>query len=232
MIVAYLSVAAGGFAQSAVGFGLGLVSVSFLVAAIGHAPAIATVLVLSLLANLFVVATERDGLDVRSSLGLFVPSVLTQLALFIVVRGLDAEALTITTGVSVIVAAAVMGSGVRVSALHGPVGLLLAGSLSGVMNLVAGLGGPASVLYATNVGWEPHRWRPTMNLYFAMNNLVTLLLIRAALPRDGWLYVAAIVGALAGAVAARRLPAAHVRTAALLLSALGGVLAILGAVGS
>lgn len=232
MIVAYLSVAAGGFAQSSVGFGLGLVSVSFLVAAIGHAPAVATVLALSLLANVLVVTSERHGLDVRAALGLFAPSAATQLALFTLVRRVDPEALVIATGGTVIAAAIVMGSGVRVRALHGTGGLLAAGALSGLMNLVAGLGGPASVLYATNAGWEPTRWRPTMNLYFAMSNCVTLALLRVAPPTDAWLYAAALLGALLGARAARRLPHAQVRIAALTLAAVGGVLAILGAVGS
>jgi len=232
MIVAYLSVAAGGFAQSSVGFGLGLVSVSFLVASIGHAAAVASVLVLSLIANLFIVAWERDGLDVRASLGLFAPSAATQLALFAWIRGIDPTPLTIATGAAVIVSAIVMGTGVRVRALHGPPGLLIAGALSGVMNLVAGLGGPASVLYATNAGWHPERWRPTINLYFALNNVLALVLLRAAIPRDGWLYVAAIIGALVGARVAARLPGQAVRFGALALSAGGGVLAIASAVAS
>jgi hypothetical protein len=71
-----------------------------------------------------------------------------------------------------------------------------------------------------------------MNLYFASNNLVTLALLRAAPPTDVWLYVAAILGALGGAAAARRLPHGQVRFAALALSAAGGALAIAGAVGS
>lgn len=229
MIVAYLSVAAGGFAQSTVGFGLGLVSVAFLVASIGHGPAVASVLVLSLLANLFVIAFERGGLDVRAALGLFVPSAVTQLALFVWIRGIDPTPLTIATGVTVIVSAIVMGSGVRVRALHGPPGLVIAGALSGIMNLVAGLGGPASVLYATNAGWEPQRWRPTINLYFALNNVLALVLLRAVIPRDGWLYVAATCGSLVGASVATRLPARAVRLGALALAAGGGVLAIASA---
>lgn len=232
MILAYLSVAAGGFAQSSVGFGLGLVSVSFLVAELGHRDAVVTVLVLSLLANVFVVVWERAGLDLRAALGLFVPSAVTQLAVFTLVRRADPTALTIATGITVIVAAIVMGTGVRVRALHGPPGLVVAGALSGLMNLVAGLGGPASVLYATNAGWEPARWRPTINCYFALNNVLALVLLRAPIPTDGRLYAAAAVGAGIGAAVAAKLPGRLVRTAALALSAGGGALAIAGAVGS
>lgn len=229
MILAYVGVAAGGFAQGSVGFGLGLVSVSFLVSAIGHGPAVASVLVLSIVANLFVIVWERSGLDVHAAIGLFLPSALTQLLVFGWIRGIDPAPLTIATGIAVIASAIVMGSGVRVRALRGRGGLVAAGALSGVMNLVAGLGGPASVLYATNAGWHPERWRPTMNLYFAMNNVLALGLLRSEVPRDVGLYAVALAGAAVGAAIATRLPEKHVRLGALALSAGGGALAIVSA---
>lgn len=226
MLIAYLSVVAGGFAQTSVGFGLGLVSVAFLTTALGQGPAVRAVLILSLIANVIVVIVERSGLDIKASLALLVPSALTQVALFQIIRGADTGPLTVATGVVVIAAAALLTFGGHLRVLHGKLGVMIAGSASALMNLIAGLGGPAAVIYAANEGWSPHRWRPTLNLYFALNNALSLSLLTGGPPRDALLYASAALGAGAGAAAATRLPARTVRLAALMLSAIGGLLAI------
>lgn len=226
MVIAYLSVVAGGFAQTSVGFGLGLVSVAFLTTSIGHSPAVRAVLVLSLIANIIVVVTERSGLSVKPALGLFVPSAITQLALFSVIRGAQPEPLTFATGVVVLAATAILLVGKRMTFLDGTKGLLIAGATSATMNLVAGLGGPAAVVYAVNEQWSPHRWRPTLNLYFAMNNSLSLLLLFKAPPRDALLYLSAALGAALGAAVASKIPSGTVRAAALGLSAVGGLMAV------
>jgi uncharacterized protein len=209
-----------------VGFGSGLVSVSFLATALGPTDAVTTVLAVSLVLNLLVVVFERSGLDARSAAILFLPSVALQLAAAPAIRASDPSTLTIATGVAVVIAAVMIGAGGKLRFLDGRVGLVIAGSLSGTMNLVAGLGGPAAVLYAANEGWEPHRWRPTINLYFAMNNTVSLVLLRNSPPGDPWIYTLALVGAAGGGLAATRLPSGAVRRAALILAAVGGMLAI------
>lgn len=226
MILALLAVALGALAQNTVGFGLGLVSVSFLIAAIGPADAIAAIIILSLITNLFVVAREIRTLDPRRATLLALPSLGVQILLAPIIRDLDGKTATVAAGVVVLIAAGMLLSGRRAERLAGNGGLVLAGSVSATMNMTAGLGGPAAVLYATNAGWPPALWRPTINLYFVINNLASLVLLDLAPPADNRLYLAAAAGSAAGILVAKRVPASTVRASAIALAAAGGVLAI------
>jgi uncharacterized protein len=226
LTLALLAVALGALAQTSVGFGLGLVSVAFLVAAVGTAQAIGTILFLSLLTNAMVVAREWGHTAWAKALMLAVPSLATQAIFAGTIRELDNDTATVIAGVVVLIASAMLLSGRRAHSLTGGRGLLLAGSSSAMMNMTAGLGGPPAVLFATNAGWAPTMWRPTVNLYFLINNAATMLLLDLKPPSDGRFYISAIVGGLAGVAMTKRVSSATIRTLAIALAAVGGVLAI------
>lgn len=225
MTLALVAVAIGGFAQATIGFGSGLISVAFLVAAIGR-DGVRAVLAFSLVTNLIVLSSERRHAVPRDVVRLFLPSLAAQLLLAPFVRRFDPSALTIAVGVVVIASAVALWRGKQAERLVGGHGLVLAGGISGMMNLIAGIGGPAVVMYAQNAGWSPQRWRPTINAYFALNNISSLAILGLLPPNDARIYVAAVVGVVAGIAVARRLPVNAVRAGALGLSVLGGILAI------
>ncbi|MFP5224898.1 MAG: TSUP family transporter, partial [Actinomycetota bacterium] len=205
MILALLGVGLGAAAQTSVGFGLGLVSVAFLVAAVGPAQAIAAILFLSFLTNAMVVAREWQNTVWPKALMLAVPSLAIQLIFAQPVKRLDNQTATLLAGIVVLLAAAMLLSGMRAASLTGGRGLALAGGASALMNMTAGLGGPAAVLYATNAGWQPTMWRPTINLYFMINNAATMLLLDLRPPSDARLYLAAAAGGLVGVAMARQI---------------------------
>ncbi|MFP5225281.1 MAG: hypothetical protein ACLGH3_06990, partial [Actinomycetota bacterium] len=61
---------------------------------------------------------------------------------------------------------------------------------------------------------------------FMINNAATMLLLDLRPPSDARLYLAAAAGGLVGVAMARQISPATIRTLAIALAALGGVLAI------
>lgn len=227
MIVALLAVALGAFTQTTVGFGLGLVSVSFLVAALGVGPAVSAIVFLSLITNCSVVIRERRTVSLRRVALLAAPALATQIAIAPIVHRLDGNTATLTAGIVVLVAAAMLLSGQRAHRLAGTGGLVAAGSVSAAMNMTAGLGGPAAVLYATNANWSPQIWRPTINAFFIVNNLASIVLLDLRPPTDLRLLGAAAIGAGVGFTVADRIPTEMIRRGAIALASAGGVLAVI-----
>jgi uncharacterized membrane protein YfcA len=145
-------------------------------------------------------------------------------------RHADSRVLSVIIGVVTLASVLALASGVRVQALHGPVGEVAAGGISAAMNTMAGVGGPTIAMYGLNAGWEHDEMRGTMAAYFLGLNVVSIASL--GLPRDPIpvapiLAVAALAGVAAGSVLAPRIPAAWLRSLVLVVAAAGGVTAII-----
>ena len=57
---------------------------------------------------------------------------------------------------------------------QGTKGVVVAGSLSGFMNVTAGIGGPPIVVYAATTGWPHREYLATMQLYFTGLSILSL----------------------------------------------------------
>ena len=169
------AVAAGVVAQAVTGFGFSLVSAPFLVAAYRAPTGVQLNLLLSVAVNVAVLAREHRHVDHRAAALLLAPAVVAIVPAAYAVHRLARGPLTVAAGLVCLAAVATLAAGVRVPRGSGRAGTALVGLLSGAMNVVAGISGPAVVLFALNADWPPERLRPTMQLFFLGLNAVTLI---------------------------------------------------------
>jgi hypothetical protein len=108
--------------------------------------------------------------------------------------------------------------------LRGVRGTVVAGGASGFMNVTAGVGGPAIVLYAVSSGWEHRRFVATFQLYTLIVN-VTSLLAKGGVQVSRTMLITSItalaIGLTGGQLIARHIGGEKARQAVILLAALG-----------
>jgi uncharacterized membrane protein YfcA len=116
----------------------------------------------------------------------------------------------------------------------------VAGAVSGVGSVTAGVGGPPMAAYAVLDRWDPREFAATLQPFFVINAtgsaLSKLLLTDATLPPLApwaWVLVAvALVGAsLIGDVVAQHVPRAAVRRVLVVIAYLGGLATLLRGLG-
>jgi uncharacterized protein len=222
-----LAVAIGAFAQAATGMGFSLVAAPVLIAALGQAQGVATVVVLAALASVVPLARGWRDADPRAAGRLLVPTLLATPVVAWVLHSVNHTVLAISGGIGVIVGVALLASGLRSAWLRRPGGEVATGVASAMLNVVGGVGGPPVGLYAANTDWSPARTRGTLYLFFLVQNVVTAAVVGLVLP--DWRQVAAlVVGSAVGMLLAARLPARAARLGVLGVSALGGLALVAG----
>jgi len=227
VVLGVAAVAAGALAQAVTGFGFALVCAPFLVALLGALNGIRLTLVLSAAVDLVILAPEARRVEGATGLLLALPALAVVPPAAWVARHLDTGLLAVVAGSLIVTAAAVLAAGWRVERLSGRLGALCAGAVAGVMNTVAGTGGPSMAMWAANAGWPVARARPTFQAAFLVINLAGLATLGLPpLHLVGLPLLGLAAGAAAGAILARRLPEPAVRRAALALAAVGGAAAI------
>lgn len=219
--LAALAVAAGAVTQSITGLGFSLVCAPFLVALAGPRDGVRINLMLSAVINLAYLVPERQQARVGDALRLLGPAaVATPLTAWVTGR-VDTEPLAVVAGVVTVAAAVALLANVRVHQPHA----VLAGGLSGVMNTVAGIGGPAVAVYAVGAGWPATVRRPTFQLYFLGLNAVGLVALGPRWP-PALLWVSLVLGFAAGRLVVGRLQEDTARTATLAIAVAGGLVAV------
>lgn len=220
----------GTLAQSVSGIGFSLVCGPLLVAALGPADGIRLAVALSLVLNVVLLARLFRLVDVRQTLLLLVPSALATPLLAVLVRDLPERPAAAAAGAVVLLGVALLASGLRWHAAHGPVGAAAAGVLGALTNLVASVAGPVVALWAANAEWRADVQRASLQAYFLGLNCVALPSL--GLPSvSGRLLLGCLaalaMGALLGAPLARRVSEPVARCTTLVLAACGGA-AVLG----
>lgn len=233
-VLAALAVAAGALAQSVSGIGFVLVCGPLLVALLGPTDGVRLAVVLSTLVNLAVLAREHRSVALRDALTLLLPAAVATPLLALALRRLAGDAATAGAGLAAVAGAAALAAGVRWRAAAGRAGAVGAGLLSALMNVLAGIGGPAVALWAANAGWPALKARSTLQVYFLGLNVVTL--VSLGLPRVGAglllaTVAALVVGLVAGHVLGPRVPETAARRTTLALAAAGGAVVAVGALG-
>lgn len=230
LAVAAAAVGAGAVSQAVTGFGFSLVSAPFLVAAAAAPRGVEWNLVLS--AGLNLVLLARGWRLVRwAEVGrLLVPALVATVGVGYVARHADHRVLTVTAGSLCLLATALAASGWRRRRRPGTGGAVVAGGISGAMNVVAGIGGPPVVVYGLTAGWAADVARPTLQAFFFGINAVAIpsLGVTSVPPV---LPIALVLGIVGGLIVARRLSEPAVRGAVLAIAAAGSTLAILRGVG-
>jgi uncharacterized membrane protein YfcA len=221
LFLAALSVAAGVVAQTVTGLGFSLVSAPLLIALEGPRDGVRLNLVLSAVINLVLLVPQRNDVRTRDAMRLIVPAALiTPLAAW-VARRADTDVLLVVAGAFTVASAAVLIVGVRLRRSSATV----AGAISGIMNTIAGIGGPIVALHALHEGWPADERRATFQLYFLLLNVAGLIALGPRWPSPV-LLLALVVGWVVGRAVAHRVPESAARAATLAVAAAGGAVAV------
>lgn len=199
----------GSATQRITGMGFALVASPLLTLALGARVGVQLTQVLSLAASLLVLAQVWRSVEVTKALLLFVPALVGVVPGAFVSRTLPAPVLAVVVGALVVGALLAMACSTRARVFKGTAGLASAGFLSGFMNVTAGVGGPAVVLYALSAQWRHEAFVATVQLYFAALNVASLLAVGWP-PLDGPTWAIALaslaLGLVAGNALASRVP--------------------------
>jgi uncharacterized membrane protein YfcA len=225
-VVAALAVLFGSIVQAITGFGFGLVSAPFLVAAYGAPEGVQISLVVSAVLNVLLLSTTWRRADRPAVVRLLIPAVVATIGVGLLVRGQQNDGLTVLAGALCLAGVLVVARGRTFARLGGRTGAAVTGALSGAMGVMTGIGGPPVVLFGATAGWVPEVARPTLQLFFLGSGLVAIATL--GLPPDlPWLTMGAMAaGTAIGHPLTRRLHADHVRVAVLLVAGGGSLLAI------
>lgn len=208
MLLVAAGVLLGAAVQRVTGLGFGLVSGPLLVLALGPVTGVTLANVVSLLANLVLLAMTWRHVDLRRTALLVVPALLAVPVGAWVVRSLSAPVLSVVIGTTVLVALTAVLVSRRARVLQGRSGAVVAGAMSGLMNSTAAVGGPAVTVYAVSTGWRGPSFVGSLQLYFAAVNAAALLakgLPDLELTTWGVAAGALVVGSVAGQLLARRI---------------------------
>lgn len=208
MLLVAAGVLLGAAVQRVTGLGFGLVSGPLLVLALGPVTGVTLANVVSLLANLVLLAMTWRHVDLRRTALLVVPALLAVPVGAWVVRSLSAPVLSVVIGTTVLVALTAVLVSRRARVLQGRSGAVVAGAMSGLMNSTAAVGGPAVTVYAVSTGWRGPSFVGSLQLYFAAINAAALLakgLPDLELTTWGVAAGALVVGSVAGQLLARRI---------------------------
>jgi uncharacterized protein len=202
----------GATTQRVTGLGFALVSSPLLVLVLGPFQGVLLANLLSLVANVVVLAMTWQMVEVRRTLTIALPALLLVPPGALVARALPAPLLQVVIGGLVIAALLLSRYGGRWVTVRGTAGAVGAGAASGFMTATAGVGGPALALYAIGSRWEHRHFVASAQLCFALVNAGSVL--AKGLPSVGTGRLApALVGLGSGIVIGQRL-VAKVRPAA------------------
>lgn len=212
-------------AQAVTGFGFSLVSAPFLIAAVSAPRGVEWNLVLSAGLNLVLLARSFRHVRWPDAWRLLAPALVATVGVGLIARNADRGPLTVAAGVLCLAATFLVAAVRQRARPPGPAGAIVAGGISGAMNVVSGTGGPPVVLYGLAARWPPAEARATMQAYFFGINA-------AAIPTLGVtsvpiaLPLALVAGAVVGVAVAHRISEPAVRALVLILAAVGSALAI------
>lgn len=213
--------AAGAVAQAVSGIGFTLVSGPMLVALFGQADGVRVSVLLSLALNAAVLAPEVRQVRWPVLPALLVPAAVATPGTAAALRFADARIAALLAGIVTLAGAGLVARGRSLPGAEGSSGAIGAGVLSGAMNVIAGVGGPAVALYAQVAGWPAAQTRPTLQAYFLALNAVALVVL-GPIGISPLLWLAMGAGTVAGIGLARRVAQETARRITLGLAAAGG----------
>jgi uncharacterized protein len=186
MALAAVAALAGASIQAATGFGFALVLSPALFAVLDPTEAVATLLALGLVLNVFVLIEDGGHANWRRITPMLLAALPGLLAGLLLLNALSKEALQIAVGLAVIGAAALQLSARRAAngrphrpELPGVAGLT-AGFLSGVLTTSISVSGPPIVLWLEAHGIGPSEFRASLAASFLALNLIGWALLIGA----------------------------------------------------
>lgn len=221
-----LGVFAGAVTQRVTGVGFALVSAPLLVLVAGPFQGVILANLLGLTVCVIVFLRTWRDTEWRKGVLLALPALAAIPVGALVAKRVPAPMLMIIIGGLVVLALGAVQFSTSPRVLRGPVGAIAAGAVSGFMNVTAGVGGPAMVLYAVSTDWDHRRFVATFQFYSIFVNLASLLakgppqISRPALVAS---LVALGVGLFGGELVSRRVSAQRARRLVLVLALMGAL---------
>lgn len=232
ILIGVVAVVLASFAQGLTGFGFSVVSVPLLLLIFPPQTVVVVALLLSLVLSATLLPSAPGKVEPRKTWPLFAASLAGAMiggAMLPLVAGPWLKPL--------MGFAAFAGGAAVVFARRRPpfrrerTALVATGLISGAMNALASLSGPAVALLAVRQRWEPAKARKTMLAYSCFVNAAALLaLVGAHVVTRGQLLLAArllpfiFVGRFAGARGSKRIPAPAMRAVTVCLVLLCGII--------
>ena len=182
LVVLPLGVLVGALTQRITGVGFALVAAPLLVLVGGPFQGILLANLLgSIVAAVVLLSSWRD-VDWRKAVLLGIPALIAVPIGAWVARTLPPAPLLVLVGLLVVIALTAVLLSERARVLRGPGGAVAAGAASGFMNVTAGVGGPAIVLYTVSTAWEHRRFLATFQAYTVVVSVASML-AKGGLPR-------------------------------------------------
>ncbi|MCG5212798.1 sulfite exporter TauE/SafE family protein [Streptosporangium sp. KLBMP 9127] len=224
-----LAVFVGAGTQRVTGLGFALVAGPLLTLLLGPAEGVRLLNLLSMLSCLVVLPFVWRDVDARQVFRLAVPALLVLPAGAWAAARISVGPLLIIEGVLVLGALYALRRFPNPRLLRGRAGAVGSGAASGLMNVTAGLGGPAMTVYATATGWEQRSFVASMQFYSTLVNAGSIaakglpdLPVRMLAPAAACV----LAGAFAGHLISPHVGHRRVRQAVLAVAAAGGAAAI------
>ena len=209
LVLLPLGVVAGALTQRITGIGFALVCAPLLVLIAGPFEGVVLSNLLGLAVSVVVFVTLWRDTEWRKGLLLVVPALVAIPFGAWVARNVPPAPLMVIIGVTVIIALGAVVLSERARVLRGTGGAVVAGGASGFMNVTAGVGGPAIVLYAVSTAWEHRKFVATFQFFSIFTNLASLV-AKGGLPRVAPVELAVSFGALAVGLVGGEILSRHV----------------------
>ncbi|MFC7431563.1 MULTISPECIES: TSUP family transporter [unclassified Agrococcus] len=220
----------GSTTQRVAGIGFGLVASPMLMLLLGPLQGVVVANVFGLGTALVAYLGVVRQVDYRRILPIAAAAIVAIVPGALLARSLAGPHLSILAGCLVLVALSISVAARRIRGLDRWPGLVAAGAAGGVMNVLAGVGGPAITAYAIASRWEHRAFVTSMQAYLVIVCAVSLV-TRGEVPRLSvleWVVALAALGlgAVVGSFAARRVDPRAGRIACIAVATLGGVAVI------
>lgn len=216
--------------QRITGIGFALICTPFLVLGIDPLHGVLIANALCVILNIVVLTQTWRSVEIRSILLLTAAALATiPLGQYVAIH-ISSALLMIIIGSMLLVGLVLLRFRPRLPKFGEIWGALIAGSVSGFMNVTAGVGGPAVALYANAQNWDQKKFVASVQLYFLIVNSASVL---AEDPKS--LHLSQIlmfgtfllVGSIAGHYSSQVIKAEHARTATLLVACLGAAATVI-----
>ncbi len=216
----------GSTTQRITGVGFALVAAPFITLLLGALDGVVIVnLFGSLTSLIFLFQVWRD-VEYRKILTLLIPALICAVPGAIVVAFAPPDLLAVVVGGAVVVALTASLFARPSDAYSGFASRIVAGGTSGFMNVTAGVGGPAMTIYAVVSRWPQEQFSKSLQFYFFVLGIGSLLMKRHIPDISVWHWVACgvgmVLGAVLGRILAQRVKPQHARWAVIGLAYLGG----------
>lgn len=225
-----LVVVLGSSTQRITGMGFALVASPLLVLLMGPDEAVLLLQVLGVITSVLVLVSVWRDVDWKALPWLIMPAALGIIPGAWLAQALPGPGLQIAVGLMILLALVATVASSRARIFKGRGGAVGAGLLSGFMNAIAALGGPAMVLYRLSNNWSHRVFVASLQVYFIFLSGMTLVARgMPGLSPEAWaVSLAAMgVGVVLGRWLADRVSDAMARRLVILIALAGGLATIL-----